>query len=71
MSIFEPIIRRLKHDISNGTKCKIHYTYVGFNCKRKKVGGVKKCLEICVCLLRGEGGGSPTPYGKCHFEFSF
>ena len=27
-------------------KCKIRFIYVGFNCKRKKVG--EKCLEICV-----------------------
>ena len=29
MSIFEPIIRRLKNNISNGTKCKISFKFVG------------------------------------------
>ena len=38
LSIFEPILRRLKKIFSNGTKCKIRFIYVGFNCKWKKWG---------------------------------
>ena len=40
LSIFELIIRRLKNDIFNGTKCKVCFIYVGFNCKRKKWGKI-------------------------------
>ena len=33
-------LKRLKNNIFNGTKYKIRFIYVGFNCKRKK-GGLK------------------------------
>ena len=49
----------------NGTKCKIRFIYVGFNCKRKK--WVKKCLKITSI----KGGGSPTLNGKIHPKFPF
>ena len=63
---FEPIIRGLKMIFLTGTKCKIHFIYVGFNCKRKKWG--KKCLEI-MSIKGGRGG--PTPNGKIHLKFPF
>ena len=47
------------------TKCKIRFIYVGFNCKRKKVGwkNVWKFVPL-------RGGGS-TPNGKNHLKFPF
>ena len=35
---FDPILRGLKVIFLTETKCKIRFIYVGFNCKRKKVG---------------------------------
>ena len=35
---FEPIKRGLKNDNLTGTRCKIRFIYVRFNCKRQKVG---------------------------------
>ena len=48
-------------------KCKICFIYVGFSCKRKKVGW-KNVWKLVP--LRGEGGGR-TPNGKCHLKFPF
>ena len=45
-------------------KCKIRFIYLGFNCKRKKVG--EKCLEICA--IKG-GGGGQRPMEKTILNF--
>ena len=47
------------------TKCKIRFIYVGFNCKRKKVG--EKCLEICAI----KGGGGRRLIAKTILNFHF
>ena len=49
---FEPIIRGLKSDILTWNKCKIHFLYVRFKCKRKK-----KWDENCWKKVPLEGGG--------------
>ena len=38
MSILNQLLEDLKVIFLTETKCKIRFIYVGFNCKRKKVG---------------------------------
>ena len=66
MSIFEPIITRLKDDFFTETKSEIRFIYVGFNCKIKKWG--KKMMDIS--SSRG-GRGGPTLNGKFIENFHF
>ena len=68
MSILNQLQEGLEMIFLTGTRCKIRFIHVRFNCKKRQ-NGVKKWLKKSA--IRGDGG--PLPNGKSHetFPFSF